>query len=221
MPENALARIQTGQRSRSPSPHIPTNPSRDASRASPGRSIQRRAACVSSRNWRTVAAAEAEMFARVRYAGPARPVVTVPAGAIVQDEGRTTVFVERTRGEFERREVSLGPRYNDVVVVTSGLVSRRSRGRRRHDAARGAVADSSNAPACFRTHFITDSSRSSWASDSSALGSMPSSNSRSKRIPTSPTPGWSSSRSIPATQARKSSSRSRFPSSERSTTSHR
>ncbi len=63
------------------------------------------------------------MFARVRYTGPARPVVTVPAGATVQDQGRTTVFVERTRGEFERREVSLGPRHNDAVVVTRGLAS--------------------------------------------------------------------------------------------------
>jgi cobalt-zinc-cadmium efflux system membrane fusion protein len=63
------------------------------------------------------------MFARVRYAGPARPVVTVPAGAIVQDERRTSVFVERTRGEFERRDVSLGPRHTDAVVVTSGLAN--------------------------------------------------------------------------------------------------
>ena len=39
-----------------------------------------------------------EMFARVRYAGPSRSVVTVPAGAIVQDEGRTTVFIERSAG---------------------------------------------------------------------------------------------------------------------------
>jgi multidrug efflux pump subunit AcrA (membrane-fusion protein) len=62
-----------------------------------------------------------EMFARMRYAGPARPVVTVPVGAVVQDERRTTVFVERSRGQFERRDVSLGPRHADAVVVTSGL----------------------------------------------------------------------------------------------------
>ena len=64
-----------------------------------------------------------EMFARVRYTGPARPVVTVPAGAIVQDERRTSVFVERARGEFERRDVSLGPRRNDAVVVLNGVAS--------------------------------------------------------------------------------------------------
>jgi cobalt-zinc-cadmium efflux system membrane fusion protein len=63
------------------------------------------------------------MFARVRYAGPAQSVVTVPVGAVVQDERRTTVFVERSRGEFERRDVSLGPRHDGAVVVTSGLSS--------------------------------------------------------------------------------------------------
>ena len=64
-----------------------------------------------------------EMFARVRYMGPARAVVTVPAGAIVSDERRTSVFIERARGEFERRDVSLGPRHGDTIVVTTGLAS--------------------------------------------------------------------------------------------------
>ncbi|MGE4222293.1 MAG: efflux RND transporter periplasmic adaptor subunit [Vicinamibacterales bacterium] len=64
-----------------------------------------------------------EMFARVRYSGPARAVVTTAPGAIVQDQGRTTVFVERAAGEFERREVSVGPRRDDAVVVTRGLTS--------------------------------------------------------------------------------------------------
>jgi cobalt-zinc-cadmium efflux system membrane fusion protein len=64
-----------------------------------------------------------EMFARMRYTGPAQRVVTVPIGAIVQDERRTTVFVERARGQFERREVSLGPRHDGTVVVTKGLAA--------------------------------------------------------------------------------------------------
>ena len=33
------------------------------------------------------------------------------------------VFVERATGEFERRDVSLGPRHSDAVVVMSGLAS--------------------------------------------------------------------------------------------------
>ena len=49
--------------------------------------------------------------------------MTVPVGAVVQDERRTTVFVERARGEFERRDVSLGPRHDDAIVVTSGLAA--------------------------------------------------------------------------------------------------
>jgi cobalt-zinc-cadmium efflux system membrane fusion protein len=62
-----------------------------------------------------------EMFARVRYTGAPRPVVTVPIGAVVRHDRRTTVFVERARGTFERREVTLGPRHADTVVVTNGL----------------------------------------------------------------------------------------------------
>lgn len=64
-----------------------------------------------------------EMFARVRYSGPARAVVTVPIGAIVHDAQHTSVFVERERGTFERRDVSLGPRHNDAIVVTRGLAA--------------------------------------------------------------------------------------------------
>ena len=64
-----------------------------------------------------------QMFARVRYTGPARAVVTVPIGAVIHDERRTTVFVEQARGQFERRDVSLGPRHDTTVVVTKGLSS--------------------------------------------------------------------------------------------------
>jgi cobalt-zinc-cadmium efflux system membrane fusion protein len=62
-----------------------------------------------------------EMFARVRYAGSPKSVVRVPIGAVIQDEGRTSVFIERARGEFERRSVTLGPRNDNEVIVTSGL----------------------------------------------------------------------------------------------------
>ena len=64
-----------------------------------------------------------QMFARVRYAGPARAVVTIPIGAVVHDEQRTTVFVEQVRGQFERRDVALGPRHGSTVVVTKGLTA--------------------------------------------------------------------------------------------------
>lgn len=64
-----------------------------------------------------------QMFARVRYTGPARAVVTIPIGAVIHDERRTTVFVEQARGHFERRDVSLGPRHGTTVVVTKGLTA--------------------------------------------------------------------------------------------------
>jgi cobalt-zinc-cadmium efflux system membrane fusion protein len=64
-----------------------------------------------------------EMFARVRYSGPVQAVITVPMGAILHDTQHTSVFVERGRGTFERRDVSLGPRHDDVIVVTGGLAA--------------------------------------------------------------------------------------------------
>jgi cobalt-zinc-cadmium efflux system membrane fusion protein len=124
VPEASIARIQPGQ-----SVII-------AIAAYPDESFEGRIARVASgidpetRSVRVIAELDnrrrllkPEMFARVRYTGPARPVVTVPAGAIVQDERRTSVFVERARGEFERRDVSLGPRRNDAVVVLDGVAS--------------------------------------------------------------------------------------------------
>ena len=124
VPEHALARIQTGQAVTINVAAYPDEPfegriARVAGALDPETRSVRVIAELDNRR----GLLKPEMFARVRYTGPARPVVTVPAGAIVQDEGRTTVFVERTRGEFERREVSLGPRHHDVVVVTHGLVS--------------------------------------------------------------------------------------------------
>lgn len=124
VPESALARVQTGQ------------PVTIMVAAYPDEPFEGRIARVAgvldpeTRSMRVIAELEnprgllkPEMFARVRYAGPARPVVTVPVGAIVQDERRTTVFVERARGEFERRDVSVGPRHDDAVVITNGLTS--------------------------------------------------------------------------------------------------
>lgn len=122
VPESALARVQIGQ------------PVTVTVAAYPGEPFEGRVARMAGAldpQTRTLSVVveldnrrrllKPEMFAQVRYSGSARPVVTVPSGAIVQDEHRTTVFVERTKGEFERREVSLGPRRNDSIVITSGL----------------------------------------------------------------------------------------------------
>ena len=48
-----------------------------------------------------------------------RPVV--PAAAIVDDAGRSIVFVQREGETFERRAVTLGPRSGDLVQITEGV----------------------------------------------------------------------------------------------------
>ncbi len=121
-PENALSRVQTGQRvtiavAAYPDESFEGRVARVAGALDP----ETRSVSVITELENPRRRLKPEMFARVRYEGPVRPVVTVPPGAIVQDEKRTSVFVARTRGEFERRDVTLGPRHKDAVVVTSGL----------------------------------------------------------------------------------------------------
>jgi cobalt-zinc-cadmium efflux system membrane fusion protein len=124
VPERELGRVQTGQQVRITVSAFVDQPFE-------GR-VARVAAALDpeTRTGRAIAELEnprrllhPQMFARVRFAGPARNVVTVPVGAVVQDERRTSVFVERARGQFERCDVSLGPRHADTVVVTSGLAA--------------------------------------------------------------------------------------------------
>jgi cobalt-zinc-cadmium efflux system membrane fusion protein len=62
-----------------------------------------------------------EMFGTMRHAGPARLFPVVPSAAIVQEYGRSEVFVERGPGQFERRVVTTGVRTGDLVAITSGL----------------------------------------------------------------------------------------------------
>ena len=124
VPERELGRVQIGQ-------HVRITVSAFADQSFEGR-VARVAGALDpdTRTGKVIAELEnpqrllhPQMFVRVRYAGPARLVVTVPVGAVVQDERRTSVFVELARGQFERRDVSLGPRHADAVVVTSGLAA--------------------------------------------------------------------------------------------------
>jgi membrane fusion protein, heavy metal efflux system len=62
-----------------------------------------------------------EMFGSIRHAGAARSLPVVPLAAVVQEYGRSVVFVERGPGRFERRQVTTGPRHGDAVAVLSGL----------------------------------------------------------------------------------------------------
>ncbi len=62
-----------------------------------------------------------EMFGSIRHSGSVRPLPVVPLAAIVQEYGRSIVFVELTHGRFERRQVTIGPRSGNEVAVLSGL----------------------------------------------------------------------------------------------------
>ena len=62
-----------------------------------------------------------EMFGSIRHSGSVRRLPVVPLAAVVQEYGRSVVFVELTPGRFERRQVTTGPRSGDVVVVLNGL----------------------------------------------------------------------------------------------------
>jgi cobalt-zinc-cadmium efflux system membrane fusion protein len=62
-----------------------------------------------------------EMFGTIRHEGPTRMLPVVPAAAIVQEYGRSEVFVERGPGQFERRTVTTGVREGESVAILGGL----------------------------------------------------------------------------------------------------
>jgi cobalt-zinc-cadmium efflux system membrane fusion protein len=62
-----------------------------------------------------------EMFGSIRHTGAVRTVPVVPLSALVQEYGKSVVFLERAPGEFERREVIVGTRAAGVVPVLSGV----------------------------------------------------------------------------------------------------
>jgi len=62
-----------------------------------------------------------EMYGTIRHAGPSRPSSVVPVTALIQEYGRSVVFVERRPGQFERREVTPGVRTGGLVSVPQGL----------------------------------------------------------------------------------------------------
>jgi membrane fusion protein, heavy metal efflux system len=62
-----------------------------------------------------------EMYGTIRHSGPSRPTLVLPATALIQEYGRSIVFVERGPGRFERREVRTGVRVGALVSVSDGL----------------------------------------------------------------------------------------------------
>jgi membrane fusion protein, heavy metal efflux system len=62
-----------------------------------------------------------EMFGSVHHAGPSKKMPILPSSAIVQEYGRSTVFSERAPGQYERRQVTVGPPAGDRLPVLSGV----------------------------------------------------------------------------------------------------
>jgi Cu(I)/Ag(I) efflux system membrane fusion protein len=64
-----------------------------------------------------------DMFVDVELQVPYHGVVSVPADAIVASGLRSTVFVERSAGVFEPRDVETGRRVGDRVTIVKGLAA--------------------------------------------------------------------------------------------------
>lgn len=63
------------------------------------------------------------MFVKVRLAIGERTAIRVPAGALVERQGLTAVYVRRADGQAELRQVRTGRRSNGAVEVLAGLVA--------------------------------------------------------------------------------------------------
>jgi Cu(I)/Ag(I) efflux system membrane fusion protein len=64
-----------------------------------------------------------DMFVDVEIATPPRPAIVVPADAIIDSGFTRTVFVERSAGVFERRDVETGRRAAGGVEIVKGLTA--------------------------------------------------------------------------------------------------
>ena len=62
-----------------------------------------------------------EMFGKIRHVESTESRPVVPEGAIIQDETRSTVFVETSPGHFQQTPVTLGAHVQQGVAVLSGV----------------------------------------------------------------------------------------------------
>ena len=62
-----------------------------------------------------------EMFAQIRHSESYRKVPVVPIGAVIQEDGKTTLYVEEAPGRFRQTTVELGKREGEKIPVISGL----------------------------------------------------------------------------------------------------
>lgn len=62
-----------------------------------------------------------QMFGKLKYEGSMAVATWVPEDAVVQVEGKDTVFVEQSKGRFLATTVAAGQRYKSGFVIRSGL----------------------------------------------------------------------------------------------------
>lgn len=62
-----------------------------------------------------------EMYGTIRHTDSMKTLPVVPAGAVLQGDGRTSVWVESAPGHFQPVEVKTGERAGDMLPVLSGL----------------------------------------------------------------------------------------------------
>jgi cobalt-zinc-cadmium efflux system membrane fusion protein len=62
-----------------------------------------------------------EMFAQIHSDHGARELPTVPAGAVLQQEGRSTVYIERAPGQFQEVPITIASQGTDRVAVANGI----------------------------------------------------------------------------------------------------
>jgi membrane fusion protein, heavy metal efflux system len=62
-----------------------------------------------------------EMFAQIRQSRGSRALPVVPRGAVIQSEGRNTVFVELGPGIFQETPVAIASQQDDLIALSSGV----------------------------------------------------------------------------------------------------
>jgi cobalt-zinc-cadmium efflux system membrane fusion protein len=62
-----------------------------------------------------------EMYGTIRHTDSMKTLPVVPVGAVLQGDGKTSVWVEKAPGHFQPVEVKTGERTGDMLPVISGL----------------------------------------------------------------------------------------------------
>jgi cobalt-zinc-cadmium efflux system membrane fusion protein len=62
-----------------------------------------------------------EMYGTIRHTDSMKTLPVVPVGAVLQGDGKTSVWVETAPGRFRTVDVTTGERAGDMLPVTNGL----------------------------------------------------------------------------------------------------